>query len=156
MKKFGMILALMILLAPGLLSQISLNEKGLYQDRDGALFTGKLESNENGIKTSALEIKEGNLNGEAQYFYASGKLMETGSFENGVKNGKWTRYNESGVTVGLAIFNAGKKNGTWLVWDDTGNKLFEMHYSNGEKTGTWYNWDPSGQLISSKDFSNGN
>ena len=155
MKKAGMILGVLILLAGGAKAQVALNDKGLYQDKDGVLFNGVMETMENGRK-AILEIKDGKLNGEAKYYYASGKVMETGSFAEGQKTNEWTRYNEAGVTVGLAVFNAGKKDGTWIVWNDEGKKIYEMHYHNGEKTGTWYNWDANGQLLSSKDFGAGN
>jgi antitoxin component YwqK of YwqJK toxin-antitoxin module len=154
MKKQGLILGLAVILTQGLYAQVTLNNKGLYQE-NGALFSGVLETKQNGHK-AVLEIKDGTPEGDARYYYESGKLMEKGTFSAGLKNNTWTRYNESGVTVGLAVFNRGKKDGTWMVWNDEGKKLFEMHYHNGEKTGTWYNWDASGQLISSKDFSHAN
>jgi len=155
MKKIGFILGF-FLLTLLVNAQVRQNEKGFYTDADGSLFTGTFENKENGIKQSEIEIKNGLFNGEAKYYYASGKLMETGIFENGQKDGKWLRYNESGLTVGLAIYNLGKKNGTWIVWDDAGKKRFEMHYYMGEKTGTWSNWNESGELISSKDFATTN
>ncbi len=152
MKKIGFILGF-FLLTLLVNAQVKQNENGLYMESDGSLFTGTLENKENGVKQSEIEVKDGLSSGEAKYYYASGKLMEKGIFENGQKNGKWLRYNESGVTVGLAIYHLGKKNGTWIVWDDNGKKRFEMHYTMGEKTGTWFNWSEKGELISSKDFS---
>ena len=151
MKKSGVILGF-LLLTLLVNAQVKQNSNGLYTDADGSLFTGIFENKENGVKQSEIEIKNGLFNGEAKYYYASGKLMETGVYENGQKDGKWLRYNETGLTVGLAIYNLGKKNGTWMVWDDTGKKRFEMHYHMGEKTGTWHNWNENGELISSKDF----
>jgi antitoxin component YwqK of YwqJK toxin-antitoxin module len=155
MKKFGFILGF-FLLTLLVNAQVKQNEKGLYTDAEGSLFTGTFENRENGVKQSEIEIKNGLFNGEAKYYYTSGKQMETGIFENGQKDGKWLRYNESGLTVGLAIYNLGKKNGTWIVWDDAGKKRFEMHYYMGEKTGIWSNWNESGELISTKDFATTN
>lgn len=155
MKRLAVLLGAYMLLALDAKAQVVLNQNGLYQNNDGGLFTGTLQSSENGRK-SVMEIREGRLNGEVKYYYANGNLLESGNYDNGQKNGKWLRYNESGITVGLAIYSAGKKNGTWIVWNDAGTKIFEMHYTNGEKTGTWYNWDEKGELLSSKDFTNGN
>lgn len=133
------------------------NDKGLYVNEDGSLYTGMATERENGIKKSTFQVKEGIVEGEANYYYAStGKLMETGMFVNGLKNGKWTRYNEAGIVIGLAQFNLGKKDGTWIVWDDNGKKRFEMNYHNGEKTGVWYNWDEAGQVVSTKDYGQAN
>jgi len=151
MKKMSLLLGVLLLTLSGG-AQVTINEKGSYVNNDGNYFTGTLENTENGYKKSAFEIKDGQMNGEVLYYYASGKLMEKGNFVAGQKDGEWHRYNESGVTVGLAIYKEGKKNGTWMVWDDSGKKRFEMHYKMGEKTGVWYNWDENGELLSSKDF----
>lgn len=128
------------------------NEKGLYIDNDGELFSGTLRNMQDNIKCE-LTVVQGVVNGEANYFYASGKLMEKGTFTNGVKDQKWLRYNEDGITLAVAFYNMGKKTGTWLVYDDNGNKRFEMNYTNGEKTGLWTSWDETGAIASTKDYS---
>ncbi len=151
MKKVGLILGF-ILLTIFVNAQVKQNADGLYTNSDGSLYTGTLETKENGFKKSEIEIKNGLPAGEANYYYASGKLMETGTFDNGQKDGKWLRYNEAGITIGLAVYNMGKKNGTWIVWDDAGKKRFEMHYHMNEKTGIWYSWDEKGEVISTKDY----
>jgi antitoxin component YwqK of YwqJK toxin-antitoxin module len=133
--------------------QVKQNEQGLYADANGKLYTGLLELDENGKRSAVLEVKNGQLNGEAKYFFETGQLMRTGFHENGLKTGKWITYNESGVQVGLAFYKTGKKDGTWIAWDDNGKKRFEMNYSNGEKVGTWIQWDENGALFSSKNFS---
>ncbi len=133
-------------------AQVKQNSDGLYANADGTLFSGTLSLDENGIKKSTLEIKDGKLNGEAKYYYASGKLMETGTYETGLKSGKWIRYNEGGMMIGIAAYAAGKKDGTWIVYDDNGKKRFEMNYKNGEKTGVWNNWDENGAIVSTKDY----
>lgn len=156
MKSSAMIMGFLVLLAVAAGAQVNLNDKGQYINKDGSLYTGKLEQSEPDMSRSALEIKDGLANGQANYYYASGKLMETGSFEKGLKNGTWMRYNETGINTALAVYAAGKKDGAWMVWDDSGNKLFEMHYANGEKTGIWYKWDSRGDLVSAKDFGSGN
>src|SRR4051812_32392699 len=116
--KRSMIVLLFFVIAQFAISQVKQNEKGLYADANGALYTGVLELDENGVKTSILSIKNGQLHGEAKYFFDTGQLMRAGSHENGLKTGKWITYNESGIMVGLAFYNAGKKDGTWIAWDD--------------------------------------
>ena len=135
------------------MGQVKLNDKGLYADAKGNLYSGTLELSENGIKTAVLEIRNGRANGEANYYFETGQLMRTGTHENGEKHGKWVTYNESGVMIGLAFYNAGKKDGTWIAWDDNGKKRFEMNYKNGEKVGTWIQWDENGALFSMKKYS---
>lgn len=151
MKKVSIILFFFVM-AQFAIAQVKQNDNGLYADANGKLYTGVLETEENGTKKSVIEVKDGQINGEAKYYYASGKLMETGSFEKGVKSGKWIRYNESGLMIGLAAYKAGKKDGTWMVWDDSGKKRFEMTYKDGEKTGVWNQWDEKGDLFASKDY----
>ena len=134
-------------------AQVKQNDKGYYVDADGSFYTGIITVENKDNSKSVFEVKDGLKDGEAQYFYASGKTMEKGFFVKGQKNDKWIRYNESGVSIGIASYLLGKKEGTWLIFDDNNKKRFEMHYKNGEKTGIWYNWDENGQVISTKDFS---
>lgn len=151
MKKLQFFLFLIALV--GLTNaQVKQNDKGLYANADGSLYSGTLETDENGFKKSVIEIKDGKINGEAKYYYVSGKLMEVGMFANGLKSGKWTRYNETGNIIGVAAFKLGRKDGTWIVWDDNGIKRFEMNYANGEKSGVWSSWDENGTIVSSKDY----
>ncbi len=127
------------------------NAEGLYVDSEGNLFTGTISKTVNDSKTD-FTVKEGVVEGAANYYYASGKLMESGMFTKGVKDNKWTRYNENGSVMAVAFYNMGKKTGTWLVYDDKGNKRYEMNYVDGEKTGIWTNWDESGLVASTKDY----
>ncbi len=131
------------------------NDKGLYIDSDGELFNGTISKTQNNIK-SDFTVKEGVIEGEATYYYASGKLMEKGMFTKGQKDQKWVRYNENGTTSAIAFYTIGKKAGTWLVYDESGKKRFEMNYTDGEKTGIWTSWDESGAVASTKDYSHAN
>lgn len=66
-------------------STITIKEGVYYLNNN--LYTGTYTStDENGAKKSTLEIKEGKAHGVVTYFYASGKVMEKGSFVNGEKN----------------------------------------------------------------------
>lgn len=149
MKKLGFILTVFVSLN---LNAQQLNDKGLYITSDNELFSGIITSNNNSVK-SEISVKNGVVNGEATYFYASGNVMESGVFTEGKKDQKWTRYNENGTTSAIAFYSLGKKSGTWLVFDDNGKKRFEMNYANGEKTGIWTNWDENGVVVNSKNYS---
>lgn len=133
----------------------SLNEKGLYIDSEGNLFSGAITSINNNVK-SEMEVKDGVLNGKATYFFASGKVMEAGVMANGMKDGQWTRYTETGLTSAIGFYTAGKKSGTWIVFDESGKKRMEMNYSNGEKAGTWTSWDENGAVASTKVYGGAN
>jgi antitoxin component YwqK of YwqJK toxin-antitoxin module len=148
MKK---LLVLIFAISGLVLGAQNVNDKGLYVDSDGALFSGVITQTHDNIKSS-FHVREGVVNGIATYYYASGNMMEQGVFTNGQKDQKWTRYNENGTISAVAFYNLGKKTGTWLVYDDKGHKRFEMNYSNGEKTGVWTTWDENGAIAATKDY----
>ncbi len=155
MKKLLLLLA--FLGVSSLNAQTIKSENGVYVTNTGELYTGLLtNSDENGVKKSEITIKDGKPDGESVYFYANGKVMETGNYKAGLKAGLWIRFNESGNKTAIANYLDGKKNGTWIVWDDKGVKRFEMTYQNGEKSGTWYNWDERGELVATTNYSSGN
>ena len=129
----------------------SLNEKGLYIDSEGNLFSGVITGMNNDVK-SEMEVKAGIINGKATYFFSSGKVMEAGMMANGLKDGQWTRFNENGTTSAIGFYAAGKKSGTWTVFDEAGKKRMEMNYTNGEKSGTWTSWDENGSVASTKTY----
>lgn len=133
----------------------TLNEKGLYTDSEGNLFSGVITAMNNGVK-SEMEVKDGIIAGKATYFFASGKVMETGMMLNGAKDGQWTRFSEAGLTSAIGFYSAGKKSGTWVVFDESGKKRMEMNYSNGEKSGTWTSWDENGAIASTKTYGGAN
>jgi antitoxin component YwqK of YwqJK toxin-antitoxin module len=132
-----------------------LNEKGLYTDSEGNLFSGVITAMNSGIK-SEMEVKDGIIHGKASYFYASGKLMESGMMAMGLKDGQWTRYTENGLTSAVGFYSAGKKSGTWLVFDENNKKRMEMNYTNGEKSGTWTSWDENGAIAGTKNYGEAN
>ncbi len=146
---------LTVLIAFSLFSAVNsqvLNNQGLYEEKDGSLFTGNITSTQNDIKC-ILTVRSGVIDGPAQYFTAKGDLLESGSFKGGHKHDKWTRYNSNGSVSAIAFYNLGKKDGKWLVFDDKGKKRFELNYDNGSKTGIWTNWDENGNVTDSKDYS---
>lgn len=149
MKK--LVVSLIALVTIGGVNAQQLNEKGLYIDSDGELFTGTISTINNSVKTE-LAVREGIISGTANYYYASGKLMESGIFRNGEKDSEWTYYSENGTVLAVAHYNLGKKTGTWLVFDLNGKKRFEMNYNNGNKIGVWTNWNPDGSIVSTKSY----
>ncbi|MCU0359517.1 MAG: hypothetical protein MUF75_02180 [Bacteroidia bacterium] len=149
MKKLILIFASVFAL--GCLNAQTLNDKGLYIDSEGELFSGTISQVQDNTK-SQFTVKSGVIEGEASYFYASGALMESGFFTKGQKDQKWTRYSENGSVTAIAFYTTGKKSGTWLVFDDKGNKRFEMNYNDGQKSGVWTSWDENGEQLSSVDY----
>lgn len=149
MKK--LVLSLVALVVIGGVNAQQLNEKGLYIDSEGELFTGTISSVNNKIK-SELAVKNGNISGTANYYYDSGNLMESGTFENGQKDKQWTYFSEGGTILATANYSLGKKTGAWIVYDQSGKKRFEMNYNNGDKIGVWTNWNENGDILSTKSY----
>ena len=69
MKKLAFLLSF-FLLTMFVNAQVKQNENGLYANADGSLYTGTLETTENGFKKSEIEIREGLPSGEINYYYA--------------------------------------------------------------------------------------
>jgi antitoxin component YwqK of YwqJK toxin-antitoxin module len=132
-----------------------LNEKGLYVNEDGTVFNGSVISEDRSGRKD-LAVANGMLQGTALYYNVSGTLIESGTFDKGLKHGKWTRYFENGLVSAIGFYSLGNKSGTWLVFDESGKKRFEFSYQNGLKSGTWTNWDENGAIVSVKDYSQAN
>ncbi|MFO8067338.1 MAG: toxin-antitoxin system YwqK family antitoxin [Bacteroidales bacterium] len=127
-------------------------KEGLYYI-NGDLFTGTFtQTNEEGIVTAKLKIKNGKPHGKSEYYFLNGEVLEIRNFRKGLKHGTWLKYNEENVIISLAKYKRDKKHGNWKIWDDNGNLRYSLHYKNGEKTGTWEMWDENGNLISSKTY----
>jgi antitoxin component YwqK of YwqJK toxin-antitoxin module len=155
MKNINLLLALFLLGSMTLNAQ-RLNSEGLYVNEEGSLFSGTVSTVKNSIR-SELEVKDGVLNGKADYYYASsGLIMEAGNYKKGLREGKWTRFFDNGNIFAVGLYKHGNKDGTWLVYDEFGNKRFEMNYDEGEKTGTWKNWDQHGVVMNTKSYSSRN
>ena len=151
MKKYILFLISFLCLQLSI-AQIIKNDQGLFCQSNGDLFTGLLKQNLENNQVSQLNILNGKEDGEANYFYASGELMEKGYFTEGKKQGEWLRYSVNGKLIGIANYLNGIKHGVWQVMNENGNKLFEMNYDQGEKSGTWQQWDFSGKLIQSTNY----
>jgi antitoxin component YwqK of YwqJK toxin-antitoxin module len=146
---------LAVLIAIGFYASVSaqqLNNQGLYEEKDGTLFTGNITSTQNDVKC-LLTVRSGIVDGPAKYFSSDGELLESGNFKGGHKHDKWTRYTSKGSISAIAFYNLGKKDGKWLVFDDNGKKRFELNYDNGAKIGVWTNWDENGNVTDFKDYS---
>lgn len=151
MKPF-LFIAAFIAFTLGVSAQDVVIENGLYCKK-GKVYSGAITlTNNNGQKQSLLNVVEGKLQGDAVYYYESGKIMETGSFIAGMRNGIWARLDENGCKIGEGQYFNGQKHGKWVIWDENGNKRFELTYVHGEKSSTWYNWDENGTVIASADY----
>lgn len=153
MKTLGLVM-MMTLGLQGLSAQ-TLNDMEEYVDTKNALFSGVITKMQDGIKTD-FTVVNGVVTGPANYYYADGKLMESGTFTKGQKDQKWVRYSENGTVSAIAFYSLGRKTGTWLVFDDNTKKRFEMNYDNGEKTGVWTSWDENGVVMNTKNYGQAN
>lgn len=150
MKKFFATFSLIALVA--LTNAQTLNSQdGLYYNFDSTPFNGNVQEYfENGAVKANLTVVNGALNGQADFFYISGKKMETGGYRAGQKDGEWVQFAENGTKTGQAFYKAGKKDGVWMVWDENGKKRCQMVYSDGKKVDVWQLWDENEQLVSER------
>lgn len=154
MKKLGISLFLLLIVATQVLAQDVIQKKGRYLDREtGKPYTGIIKEFSPDQKLiSSTCIINGLLNDSTIVCYPSGSMKEIRMYKDGKKHGTWTTWNESGQKTAEASFKDGMKDGFWFVWDDKGVKRYEMFYENGEKKGTWIIRDENGKTISSEDF----
>jgi antitoxin component YwqK of YwqJK toxin-antitoxin module len=116
-----------------------------------AEFTGlKVNYDEQGIKTTEIEFRNGQAEGKISRFYANGQLRETGYYLNGKKHGSWSSYNDQGQLMTTAHFNEGKKDGEWMVWDNQGSLRYKLTYKNGSPVGEWAMYDADGKVSERK------
>ncbi len=143
---------LLLFFVQDLITGQTVNSNGLYVNDKGKLFSGIVKSTENGVQAE-YSVINGVLEGNAKFYYAGGKLMESGMYAAGLKNDKWIRYTEAGSVSAIAFYKQGKKSGTWVVYGDNGNKRCELNYTDGQKSGIWTSWNEEGQITESKDYS---
>lgn len=129
-------------------------KEGKFYTDNNTLFSGAcITYYESGAKKSNFNVKDGNMEGEAFYYFENGNIMEKGFYANNEKTGEWIRWDEAGNKIAQAFYSQGKKDGNWLIWDAKGLKRFEMFYILGEKTGKWTMWDENGNITSEKTYS---
>ena len=142
-----------------------------------ALLTKPGNSTENG-KISILKVLHGPKDstltaggrGCGSFYNSSGKLEQTGSYNNGRPDGLWkwyyengsllreeeyfqgqrdgacTEYSQTGVIIAQGVYTDGEKNGQWKY--NTGDNTEEGKYIVGLRDGLWKSFYPDGKLAS--------
>lgn len=117
------------------------------------LYTGvHKEYYETGELLSTIHIVNGDIDGEQEIFFQSGKKKELRSYDEGLKDGTWIKWNEDGIKIAEANYRIDLKHGEWKIWDDNGVLRYEMYYRKGKKTGTWIMYDENGEETGRKKY----
>ena len=105
----------------------------------------------------ALEIsyKNGQIDGDENYYFKSGKLWSTTKFINGAMNGEFVEYFNTGKIRILGSNLNGKINGRYTEYDIDGNRIKEANYKYGKRNGIYKIWDCTGKLSQEECYKNG-
>jgi antitoxin component YwqK of YwqJK toxin-antitoxin module len=109
-----------------------------------------------GDKRSHLSYDEkGELNGQAVYYYPSGKIRETDEYRNGKTNGLSVTYYRNGKKKSETPMEDGKENGYYRGYYINGRLSAEGWLKDGKAQGDWLYYDEPGTLTSRTHYLNG-
>lgn len=102
--------------------------KGLVRDY---YISGELQSEFTALYMDYDDEGKNFLEGEAKWFYKSGKIEQTRYYFNNKLNGPNTYYFENGKVQMQQFFNFGLLNGDMIVYNETGMPRIVAKYDNG-------------------------
>lgn len=130
-----------------------------YKENQSIKFEGKISDNQlNGIwrtyyqggnLKSAVNYKDGKVDGEAFFFYDDNKetKMVEVIYKEDVINGVYLEFYENGAQKATLNYDDGVLNGDAEFYYKTGRKKIKGKYKKGRKKGKWYFYDKKGKLI---------
>jgi antitoxin component YwqK of YwqJK toxin-antitoxin module len=65
-------------------------------------------------------------------YHPSGRIFETGTFQDGVRTGIWRRYAEDGRLVARVRFKHGVRNGICVVVNHEDGTRYKVRYASGQ------------------------
>lgn len=104
---------------------------------EGAYKNGYIEGewiyrNEAGTVTAKVGYRHGKANGNAIYYFDSGKIMIEGSYAMGRQHGTWVWYHENGTKESRVDFIQDKKQGEQIFWNEAEKVIKKEYYDSGE------------------------
>lgn len=85
--------------------------------------------------------------GEWKYYYFSGKLFSSGSFnKKGLKDGIWKTFNEKGILVKEDTYSDGRSEGVAKNYYDDG-KIYEEYYYRKNKINVYKYYNRAGAIV---------
>ncbi len=67
------------------------------------------------------------------YFFKDGTVKATGKSINGMMQGEWNFYRATGQLWQVGNFKDDLKHGTWIRYDRSGNLEYEAYFENGKE-----------------------
>lgn len=99
---------------------------------------------QDGVKLSEIEFKEGVMNGSYQEWHDRDILKCVGQYADGLWDGHWEYYDMRGFLIAEGDFDHGT--GDQLNYTETGILYKKTHYENGAKNGDEIYYDPQGNV----------
>ena len=84
----------------------------------------------------------------------SGKILQSGDFNNGKNHGLWIWFYPNGKRKMEGNFNMGKREGAWLTFNVNGRIISESFYINDQLNGVFSIWDYNGNLVKKTNYLN--
>lgn len=88
----------------------------------------------------------GQMHGAYTVHTQRGRLLEKRSYKHGLLEGPAETYYDSGKLMSLAMFSANRLHGDYKHWAPNGQLLSHERYAHGKKDGVQEGWYLSGQL----------
>ena len=123
---------------------------GLAYDGQGRRpFTGLVfEKFPGGARQTAIEMRNGKVNGWSRGWFENGKVEVEEYFVDGVSQGTRRRWFDNGQRRSEAQIDHGKLSGLFVEWYDNGQKAVEMTMVDGKPDGVAQSWHRTGALKS--------
>lgn len=101
---------------------------------------------------SCFNLHKGKKDGEARFYYESGKLKAVKNYKNGVVDGSYMEFYENGKVKSNQYYKNGYKNGLFSFYNKDGVKIEEGMYLNGLRFGVWHRFNPETGEVSTTDY----
>lgn len=102
-----------------------------------------------------IVLKNGEYEGDWEYYYKSGEIQAKGKYVNGVREGKWIYYYENGKKEQEGKYKKNEVSGTWLWYYPNGTLKKQEYFRKGRPEGEYIEYDQEGNEIVKGEFFNG-
>lgn len=124
-------------------------------DNDGDILNAKIYSDKGVMLSEGIIDIEGNRNGGWKDFYEDESLKAEGQYTANRRSGNWSFYNRSGRVIQTGVYNNGRVDGLWRWYYDDGSVLREEEYYLGLRDGLYTEYSIEGEIIATGEYADG-
>ncbi|MCK5519644.1 MAG: hypothetical protein KAI81_00905 [Candidatus Marinimicrobia bacterium] len=113
--------------------------------KNGNKYSGKWTQNHSSGKIrNTGRYQQGYRQGNWLWYTGNGKIECMGNYQDGERNGRWSWYYPNGVLSKLQFFTRGNKTGSWYEFYESGQTRLLLQYDRGEFYRNHTMWYPNG------------